>query len=164
MGSCLLSTLANSVVNWLHLLLLGSPGGSDSKESAYQCKRHRRCRFTPWVGEIPLEEDTATYSSIVGCRIPRAEEPAGLQSTGVTESQTRLSRWSSHCYYRYNKFWKINYLSLIFCLIGFLSSFALILFMIPFHFLCKFVSCNTLFSHFSGCLRIHSKYDSLMTG
>ena len=28
---------------------LGFPGGSDGKESAWQC---RRCRFNPWVGKI----------------------------------------------------------------------------------------------------------------
>ena len=30
----------------------------------------------------PLEEEMATHSSIVAWRIPRSEEPGGLQSTG----------------------------------------------------------------------------------
>ena len=29
------------------------PGGSDGKESAYQCRRCQRCWFYPWVGKIP---------------------------------------------------------------------------------------------------------------
>ena len=33
-------------------------------------------------GEDPLEEGLATHSSILACRIPRTEEPGGLQFTG----------------------------------------------------------------------------------
>ena len=32
--------------------------------------------------EAPLEEDMATHSSILAWRIPRTEEPGGLQSIG----------------------------------------------------------------------------------
>ena len=32
--------------------------------------------------EDPLEKERATHSSILACRIPRTEEPGGLQSTG----------------------------------------------------------------------------------
>ena len=43
--------------------------------------------------EDPLEEDIATHSSILAWRIPRTEEPGGLQSmegAGSPKSQTRL--------------------------------------------------------------------------
>ena len=30
-----------------------SPGGASGKEPACQCRRHKRCRFDPWVGKIP---------------------------------------------------------------------------------------------------------------
>ena len=47
-----------------------------------------------WVqflgGEDPLEEGTATHSSILAWRIPWTEEPGRLQSTGL-QSQTGLS-------------------------------------------------------------------------
>ena len=36
-----------------------------------------------WVGEDPLEEGIATHSSILAWRIPWAEEPARLQSSGL---------------------------------------------------------------------------------
>ena len=36
--------------------------------------------------EDPLEEGMATHSSILAWRIPWTEEPGGLQSKGVTES------------------------------------------------------------------------------
>ena len=43
--------------------------------------RDRRPRFGPWFGKIPLEEGTATHSSILAWKIPVTEEPGGLQST-----------------------------------------------------------------------------------
>ena len=42
----------------------------------------------------PLEKEMATHSSSLAWRIPRTEEPGGLQSTG-SQSQTRLKRLSS---------------------------------------------------------------------
>ena len=43
-----------------------------------------------WVASLgwedPLEKEMATHSSIPVCRIPRMEEPGGLQSMGHTES------------------------------------------------------------------------------
>ena len=43
-----------------------------------------------WVqslgGEDPLEEGMTTHSSILAWRIPWTEEPGGLQSTGLQES------------------------------------------------------------------------------
>ena len=41
----------------------------------------------PWVGKIPLEKGMATHSSILAWRIPRTEDPGGLQSdeSDVTE-------------------------------------------------------------------------------
>ena len=55
-------------------VFLGFPGGSDSKESA--------CNAGDLGWEDPLEEGTATYSSILAQRIPWTEEPVGLQSMG----------------------------------------------------------------------------------
>ena len=40
--------------------------------------------------KVPLEKEMATHSSILAWRIPRTEEPGGLQFTG-SQSQTRLS-------------------------------------------------------------------------
>ena len=31
----------------------GFPGGTSGKEPACQCRRHKRCRFDPWIGKIP---------------------------------------------------------------------------------------------------------------
>ena len=42
-----------------------------------------------------LEKEKATHSSILAWRIPGTEEPGGLLSNGVAQSQTRLKRLSS---------------------------------------------------------------------
>ena len=38
--------------------------------------------------EDPLEKEIATYSKILAWKIPRTEEPCGLQSMGLEESDT----------------------------------------------------------------------------
>ena len=38
--------------------------------------------------EDPLEKEMAIHSSILAWRIPRAEEPGGLQSMGSQEADT----------------------------------------------------------------------------
>ena len=60
---------------------MGFHGGSDSKESA--------CNVEDLGWEDPLEEGTATYSSILAQRIPWTEEPGGLLLVyRVTKSRT----------------------------------------------------------------------------
>ena len=43
----------------------------------------------------PLEEGMVTHCSVLAWRIPRTEEPGGLQSTGL-QSQTRVSDYLTH--------------------------------------------------------------------
>ena len=46
----------------------------------------------PESGRSPGErKEMATHSSILAWRIPRTEEPGGLQSTVLQKSQTQLS-------------------------------------------------------------------------
>ena len=35
----------------------GFSGGTSGKESACQCRRHKRCRFNPWVRKIPWRRE-----------------------------------------------------------------------------------------------------------
>ena len=42
----------------------------------------KRPGFDPWVGKIPLEEETATLSSVLAWRIPGTGEPVGLPPMG----------------------------------------------------------------------------------
>ena len=58
--------------------LTGLPGGSDSKEPA--CNAGDRGSI-PGPGRSP-GEGNGSHPSILAWRIPRTEEPGGLQSTG----------------------------------------------------------------------------------
>ena len=49
----------------MFIIARGFPGGSDGKESACQCRRHKRHGFDPRVGEISLKKEMATHSSIL---------------------------------------------------------------------------------------------------
>ena len=75
------------------------PGGASGKEPTCQC---RRCEIwvQPLGGEDPLEEGLATHSRILAWRIPWTDEPGGLQSMGVTESDTteRLGTQHTHTF------------------------------------------------------------------
>ena len=66
------------------------PGGAaGGEELACQCRRYNR--LGPLGGEDALEECMATHSSIIVWRIPRTEEPGGLQFRG---SQRGGQDWS----------------------------------------------------------------------
>ena len=63
------------------------PGGSDGKASAYNAGD---LGSIPGL-EDPLEKEMATHPSILAWRIPRTEEPGGLQPMGLLKRQIRLS-------------------------------------------------------------------------
>ena len=69
----------------------GLPSG---KESACQCRRHRRHIFDPWVGKIPLEEHMAAHSSILVWSYPRDRRACWATVHRVVESWTWL-KWLS---------------------------------------------------------------------
>ena len=68
-------------------MLMGFPGGSVGKETAYNAGDIRDMGSTPGLGRS-LEEGMATHSSILAQRIPWTEEPGGQQSIGCKESDT----------------------------------------------------------------------------
>ena len=69
-------------------MYMGFPGGGGSKEPVCQYGRHRDDGSVPGR-EDPLEEGTATRSSIFAWRIPCTEEPGGLHTVhGVAKSRT----------------------------------------------------------------------------
>ena len=66
---------------WLVEQSEGSPGSASDKEPACQCRRQEMwVQFLGW--KDPLDEGTATHSSITAWRIPWTEEPGGLQFIG----------------------------------------------------------------------------------
>ena len=62
-------------------------GGSDGRE----LMRESWVQFPDW--EDPLQEGTATHSSVLAWRIPRMEGPGGATVQGVVKSQTRPSNF-----------------------------------------------------------------------
>ena len=63
---------------------MGFPGGSVSKESS--CNAGDLALIPGW--KDPLEKEMATHSSILAWKIPWTEEPGGLPSMGLQESDT----------------------------------------------------------------------------
>ena len=61
---------------------MGFPGCDSGKEPDYQIRRHET-RVRSLGQEDPLEEGTATYSSMLAWRISWTEEPGGLQPIGL---------------------------------------------------------------------------------
>jgi len=61
----------------------------------------KKNNFLFCTGVESTEKETATHSSILAWRIPWAEEPGGLQSTG-SQSQTRLSDFIISLLFRVN--------------------------------------------------------------
>ena len=73
-------TLGSVRIANIHIISsLGFPGGSDSKESAFNSGDPGSIAGS----EDPLEKGMATHSSILAWRIPWTEEPGGLQSMGL---------------------------------------------------------------------------------
>ena len=66
---------------------MNSLSGSDGKASACNVGD---LSLIPGLGRS-LEKEMATHSSTLAWKIPWAEEPGRLQSTGVAKSRTRLS-------------------------------------------------------------------------
>ena len=63
--------------------LTGFPGGASGKEPICQCKRQKRHGFDPWIWKIPWRRAwKLTVVINLAWRIPRTEEPGGLQSIG----------------------------------------------------------------------------------
>ena len=66
------------------LCLVGFPGGSRGKESAYSAGDPRSVLGQ----ENHLEKGMATHTSLLAWRIPWTEEPVGLQSIGLESDTT----------------------------------------------------------------------------
>ena len=69
---------------------VGSPCGASGKDSACQCRRHKKRGFNPWVGKIPWRKKMAIHAS-VSCLENSMDRGAWWATVhGVAKSQTRL--------------------------------------------------------------------------
>ena len=74
---------------------MGFPGGTIDKEPACQCRRHKRCRFDPWVGKIPWRRHgNPLQSSCLENPVDRGAWQATVHR--VTQSWTLLKQFSVH--------------------------------------------------------------------
>ena len=55
------------------------PGGTSGKDPTCQCRRHKRCGFNPWVGQIPWE---------------KAQQPTSVFLPGESHGERRLAGYS----------------------------------------------------------------------
>ena len=73
----------------------GFPGGASGKKPSCQCRRHKKCRFDPWVRKIPQRrkwEPTPVF--LPGESMDRGGWRATVH--GIAKSQTWLKRLSKH--------------------------------------------------------------------
>ena len=66
-------------LNYFPKVRLGFAGGASGKEPAFQCRRHKRCSFIPWVGKIPWR---------------RAWQPTPVFLPGKSQGQRNLEGYS----------------------------------------------------------------------
>ena len=64
------------------------PGGISGKKPAYRCKRHKRCRFDPWVRKIWMRACNPLQYSCLENAMDRGAWRAMVHS--VAKSWTRL--------------------------------------------------------------------------
>ena len=72
------SCLMNQRIN---LLKMGFPGGASGREPNCQCRRHRRCGFSPCVGKSPWRKSGSPLQDPC-LETPKDGGARGLQSTG----------------------------------------------------------------------------------
>ena len=88
----------------MHLFQLGSlrVWWLNGKKICLQCRRHRRCKFDPWVGKIPwrrkwqptpvfLPEKSQEHRSLAGC------SPRGLKELDMTEHWSQREPQLARC-------------------------------------------------------------------
>ena len=63
----------------------GFPGGTSGQESTYQCSRHRRCCFAPWVGKIPWRRAWQLTPVFLSGKFHGQRSLAGYNSWGRKE-------------------------------------------------------------------------------
>ena len=98
------------VISLIHASV-GPPSGTNGKEPACQCRRHKRLGFNPWVWKIPWSRK-CNHSSILAWRIWQIEKSGGLQSMGLRCNPSWLHDFTS--WLKWLSTWKCVYVSATF--------------------------------------------------
>ena len=72
----------------LTLSLWDFPGGTSGKEPTCQCRRHKRCRFDPWVGKIPWRRAWQPTPVFMSCESHGQRSLVGYSPLGHRGSDT----------------------------------------------------------------------------
>ena len=88
MGNLLQNLLYHTYGNNPKLQLRGLPRCLSGKESAYQCRRHRRHGFNPWIGKIPWSRKWQTAPVFLPGKFPGQRSLVGCSPWGHKESDT----------------------------------------------------------------------------
>ena len=100
--------------NWTKCMLMSTPGGSNGKEHTWKSRRHKRCRFSPWVWKIPGggHDYTPQYSCLEYPMDRGAWQATVIGSQRVRHDWSNLaptvfseSKWLQWGNSRYQKFW-----------------------------------------------------------
>ena len=75
---------------------MGFPGGANGKEPVCQCRRHKTCRFNPWIGKMPRRRARQSTPVFLPGESPRTEEPGGLQAIGLQRVRHFWNYLASH--------------------------------------------------------------------
>ena len=78
-----------------HFTAVSFAGGVVVKNPPAHAER-QGTQARPLGQEGPLAEGTAPHSSVPACRVPRTEEPSGLQSTGSQVDMTECAHTHTH--------------------------------------------------------------------
>ena len=89
----------------------GFPGGTSGKESAWQCRRHKRWCLIAWSGRSPGGE-VAAHSSIPAWKIYGQLSLVGYCPWGHRESDT-TEQLSTHSVAKYCQFYFLKYLLIL---------------------------------------------------
>ena len=102
----------------------GFPGGTSGKELACQYRKHKRCRYNPWVGRSP---GGGHGNLLQYCWLENPMDKGAWWATvhGVAQSRTRLKQFSTHAWWHWMP-WSWFFLNVELQATFLLSSFTLI--------------------------------------
>ena len=65
---------------------MGFPGGVSGKEPTWQCRRHKRLKFNPWVRKIPWRRAWQPTPVFLPGESPGQRKLVGYRPWGLRES------------------------------------------------------------------------------
>ena len=83
-------------------MIQGFPDGANDKEHTCQCRRHKRCRSDPWVGELPCRRAWQPAPVFLPGESHGQRSPVGMVHEGA-ESDTTGPTLHAHTHVIFSK-------------------------------------------------------------